>query len=109
MRAVSGPILLAQCCVFVCVCAISVFTKLPYLDNSHFLPSAKFVLLFTPSLPGALPSLLLCQRLGLRVEAPVADVEEEEADGEDDARVLVYDVDVLDAGQGLLHHARPAL
>ena len=36
-------------------------------------------------------------RLGLRVEAPVADVEEEEADGEDDARVLVDDVHVLDA------------
>ena len=65
--------------------------------------------MFTPfSLAPFLPSLLLSQRLGLRVEAPVADVEEEEADGEDDARVLVYDVDVLDAGQGLLHHARPA-
>ena len=51
---------------------------------------------------------LLSEGLGLRVEAPVADVEEEEADGEDDARVLVDNVDVLDAGQGLLHHGSPA-
>ena len=55
-----------------------------------------------------LHSLLVAERLGLRVEGPVADVEEEEADGEDDARVFVDDVDVLDAGQRLLHHARPA-
>ena len=59
-------------------------------------------------LPRSSHSLLLAERLGLRVEGPVADVEEEEADGEDDARVLVDDVDVLDAGQRLLHHARPA-
>ena len=58
--------------------------------------------------PHFLTLFLLSERLGLRVEAPVANVEKEEADGEDDARVLVDDVDVLDARQRLLHHARTA-
>ena len=70
------------------------------------MPNAKSV--HCPPLPRSSHSLLLAERLGLRVEGPVTDVEEEEADGEDDARVLVDDVDVLDAGQRLLHHARPA-
>ena len=70
------------------------------------MPNAKSV--HCPPLPRSSHSLLLAERLGLRVEGPVTDVEEEEADGEDDARVLVDYVDVLDAGQRLLHHARPA-
>ena len=78
-----------------------------HTQSPCFLPNAKSV--HCPPLPRSSHSLLLAERLGLRVEGPVADVEEEEADGEDDARVLVDDVDVLDAGQRLLHHARPAL
>ena len=74
-------------------------------SSRFFLPNAKSV--HFPPL-SRLHSLLVAERLGLRVEGPVADVEEEEADGEDDARVLVDDVDVLDSGQRLLHHARPA-
>ena len=76
-------------------------------SSRFFLPNAKSVQ--CPPLPRSSHSLLLAERLGLRVEGPVANVEEEEADGEDDARVLVDYVDVLDAGQRLLHHARPAL
>ena len=83
-----------------------VFTKFSHPVISFFLPNAKSV--HCPPLPRSSHSLLLAERLGLRVEGPVTDVEEEEADGEDDARVLVDDVDVLDAGQRLLHHARPA-
>ena len=75
-------------------------------SSRFFLPNAKSV--HCPPLPRSSHSLLLAERLGLRVEGPVTDVEEEEADGEDDARVLVDYVDVLDAGQRLLHHARPA-
>ena len=42
------------------------------------------------------------------VEAPISNIEDQERDGEDDSGIFVYDVDVLDARQRLLHHARTA-